>query len=453
MFNSTFLDVAIGLVFLFCMMSLTASTLRETIESALKTRAIMLEYGIRELLGDATRAPPRQAAAAADVGNWFQQLLNWRVHRRVAAKVALDTSMTKALFDHPQINGLFSGEYPQALTTMWRFWRPIFRVGFFSNLPSYIPSRNFAIALLDTVARGPVMQGLASPESLSAINLGPIDIDAIRRGLPMLTNPRLQRALLNVLDEAGTDVEAARQGVERWYDSGMDRVAGWYRRETQAVLFAIGLLLAALLNVDAVAIGQRLLVDTQWRNSLVASAQTLNDSDQAATPAAAAQPSIAALEEKLQQYGFLINAPLRQNWPVHYWWFKCPSHGCVSTNLGGFIEAIPGYLIVGFATSLGAAFWFDLLNKLMIVRSTVKPHEKSGEDDSKDATNAAPAAPTPAPPPAQPGAAGQPNPAPPGAAPHASPARPPGDDLLLLDPNERPREDYPTVLAPPAAAP
>ena len=40
--------------------------------------------------------------------------------------------------------------------------------------------------------------------------------------------------------------------------------------------------------------------------------------------------------------------------------------------------------MTGFAISQGAPFWFDVLNKFMVVRSTVKPSEKSGEQPSKD---------------------------------------------------------------------
>ena len=43
-----------------------------------------------------------------------------------------------------------------------------------------------------------------------------------------------------------------------------------------------------------------------------------------------------------------------------------------------------GWLITGFAISFGAPFWFDLLNRMMVVRSTVKPDEKSQEESSKD---------------------------------------------------------------------
>ena len=45
---------------------------------------------------------------------------------------------------------------------------------------------------------------------------------------------------------------------------------------------------------------------------------------------------------------------------------------------------ILGWLITGFAISFGAPFWFDLLNRMMVVRSTVKPDEKSPDESSKD---------------------------------------------------------------------
>ena len=45
---------------------------------------------------------------------------------------------------------------------------------------------------------------------------------------------------------------------------------------------------------------------------------------------------------------------------------------------------IIGIFLTGLAVSQGAPFWFDLLNKIIVVRSTIKPHEKSPEQPSKD---------------------------------------------------------------------
>ena len=47
-------------------------------------------------------------------------------------------------------------------------------------------------------------------------------------------------------------------------------------------------------------------------------------------------------------------------------------------------ETAIGWLITTLALSLGAPFWFDTLNKFMVVRSTVKPKEKSSVEPSKD---------------------------------------------------------------------
>ena len=49
-----------------------------------------------------------------------------------------------------------------------------------------------------------------------------------------------------------------------------------------------------------------------------------------------------------------------------------------------WFAVVCGWLVTAFAVMLGAPFWFDVLNKFMIIRSTVKPHEKSAEAGSED---------------------------------------------------------------------
>jgi hypothetical protein len=52
MLNGTVLDVAVGLIFVFLMLSVACSLLNERIQSVLEKRARMLEAAIRKLLGD-----------------------------------------------------------------------------------------------------------------------------------------------------------------------------------------------------------------------------------------------------------------------------------------------------------------------------------------------------------------------------------------------------------------
>ena len=48
-----------------------------------------------------------------------------------------------------------------------------------------------------------------------------------------------------------------------------------------------------------------------------------------------------------------------------------------------WLVRLVGWFLTACAISLGAPFWFDLLNKISVVRSTVKPQEKSQDEPSK----------------------------------------------------------------------
>ena len=76
MFGSGILDVAVGLVLAFLSVSLIASAVREIIEMLLKSRAMDLERGVRELLSD--------------------------------------PAVTQKVFDHPLIKSLYGGVYSLA---------------------------------------------------------------------------------------------------------------------------------------------------------------------------------------------------------------------------------------------------------------------------------------------------------------------------------------------------
>ncbi len=47
---------------------------------------------------------------------------------------------------------------------------------------------------------------------------------------------------------------------------------------------------------------------------------------------------------------------------------------------GWIVPTVFGWFITALAIMLGAPFWFDVLNKLIVVRSTIKPKEKSPDE-------------------------------------------------------------------------
>src|ERR1041385_6000146 len=123
MFGSEVLDVATGVVFVFLLTSVICREMREGIEAGMRSRATHLEQGIRELL-----------------------------HGPGA------TGLARALYDHPMVSVLYRGKY-QPIDTIKGGTTALTRT---KRLPSYIPSRNFALALMDMAARGPSVNASTS---------------------------------------------------------------------------------------------------------------------------------------------------------------------------------------------------------------------------------------------------------------------------------------------------
>jgi hypothetical protein len=337
------------MAFLFAALSLLATSVREVLEGLLQTRAIHLERGIRSLLNDSD-----------------------------------GKGLTEALYMHPLVTSLFPGDYDPEKLTRRLFCRKdkTERVPFRSNLPAYIPARNFASALLDLAGRG--APGAAVTETaLSLAN--------IRNRLDtLIAEPHVRRAISLALDDAGQDIERARLNIQAWYDSAMDRVSGWYRKETQWILFAIGLFSAAALNVDAVRVADALYTNQTLRESVLTEARAANDAvaaghDEIAKRLGCADGAIPAdglscTQARIEKLGLPIG------WNDQHLSWASPAEIWASpiATLAPLAGSLPGWLVTALAISLGAPFWFDLLNKFMVIRSTVKPHEKSPEEASED---------------------------------------------------------------------
>lgn len=318
MLGSVVLDVAVGLVLMYLLLALVCSALRETIESVVKSRSAHLERGIRELLHD-----PQGVGLAA------------------------------AVYRHPLVHGLFNGEYdPRKLSRTG--WMPLR-----TALPSYIPARSFALALLDIAARGPHVGDPASATS----DAPELTLDGLRATITHIDNPPVQRVLLLALDTARGDLARAQAAIEAWFDSSMDRVSGAYKRRTHQILFLLGLAVTVALNADSVAVAQSLFRDSNLRAGVVATAERVVAED--APPSG--RSALAELEA--------LELPI--GWPRDHRFDS-------SSRVWNEVSPLLGWLLTALAIALGAPFWFDILNRVMVIRSTVKPHEKSPEEGSED---------------------------------------------------------------------
>jgi hypothetical protein len=298
MFGSNILDAAIGLLFVYVVLSLICSAAHELLEAVLRYRASDLEHGLRELLesGEEQRA------------------------------------VLQTLYNHPLVNGLYKGKYTPGKTR---------------NLPSYIPSYTFALAMMDMAggAAGAVAKE-SSPGRTTALRAG------ILSNLPP-SNAR--SALVTLVDAAGNDIVRARENIEKWYNDGMDRVSGWYKRRTRYIIFVLGLAVATGINANTVDIARTLANNAAVRSSLVPLAE-----------AAVAQQRIDQVDKSIQsQIAASGNSGLPLGW----------SQQSFPRNVHDLLPKAGGWLLTAFAVSLGAPFWFDVLNKFVNFRTALKPVE------------------------------------------------------------------------------
>jgi hypothetical protein len=326
MFGAEILEVGIGLIFVYALVSIICTAMREGVEAWLKTRAAYLEYGIRELLHDKE-----------------------------------GTGLATVLYKHPLIFSLFPNGYIPRHSSK----RPALLASG-ANLPSYIPAKNFALALMDIAARGPKTDG-ASSSSASPV----ISLDTVRLNIANIKNPAVQRVLLTLIDSAQDDFNKAQANIEAWYDSAMDRVSGWYKRSTQWVIFAMSLAVVVALNINTLEILDYLYRDDAARAFIVATAE------KAAGDSEFLSRTYDDAKRELQSMKLPIG--WEQGW-------RAKKDGSVDSHgvWSNWLAPILGWLLTAFAATMGAPFWFDMLNKVMVIRSTVKPHEKSPEEASED---------------------------------------------------------------------
>ncbi len=277
MLGSQVLEVAIGLVFIFLALSAAASAIKEFIAGILGMRSKTLAQGIGNLLKDPV--------------------------------------LTQKIFDHPLISGTA---------------KP-------GSGPSYISSRNFALALLDVVA----------PPSAQ----GPRMVQDLQAGIANIPDAKVQKSLLTLVGAAQGNLELTQAKIEHWYDDAMDRVSGWYKRRAQIIIFFVGLTLCCALNGDTLMVLKEL-----W-----------NDQTMRETIGVQAKYQIEHPDAKGSDLSGVVRQIRAASTPPIGWLSSDPERG-LPEGTGAWFLKVFGILISSLAITLGAPFWFDILNKLVNVR-------------------------------------------------------------------------------------
>ena len=210
------------------------------------------------------------------------------------------------------------------------------------------------------------------------------------------------------LSQGESRLSAARRTVEQWFDDAMDRASGWYKRSTQLWLGVVGLLLACLLNVDTLTVATALWRDPTLRSNVLEQARRYELPSAGAgvsSPAEVAQ-AIRDLNLELSQD---LHLPI--GWQTEFYqlpvnetcvwlpqragdvWGISTKDGCMqlkeplSNQSAGPLAKLLGLLLTAVAVSQGAPFWFDLISKLSNPRGSGAVPPTSVEQTKENKTD------------------------------------------------------------------
>ncbi len=462
MYMQELLEVAIGLIFVWMVLSIAAMQIQEWVANILGKRSSDLEESIREMLGDpekvkefykhplinslikpiseSNKSNIIKLEAKAD-RNVIEQIRLWWIKRKPSYIPSKNFSL--ALFDvvanagtahsplHSKLNQLrdeVDSFDAGDRETVKAFLERIYEVGqkAAKTEPGSDIRNNIKQELKDQISRlGRKYQPLEqytnqlntelnnAESNLSAFFKSEQVLDQVRAGAIALgTNKSLTKTINSLLagveeTAAGADKGLAmgRKNVEEWFDNSMERMSGWYKRWAQKRIFVIGLALALLLNVDSIALAEHLWREPAVRQALIATSEkfVIENKDGANPEAVEPEEAIKQFQERfkgltlpigwvLETYDGDKKVKLFANedevvgicpqidrdkyragvQPVFCYEIKDPptSGFEISTKMLGI-------LFTALATMQGAPYWFDILKKLINVRSSgVNPAEK-----------------------------------------------------------------------------
>ena len=274
MFNSPILDVVIGLVFVFLLYSLLATSIKEAIATAFGLRASMLKKGIVD--GMLSDSPPKLKVVSV-----FKGILNFILGildtiGLIPVKKEVNKKIGDKFYDHPIIKNYGSSRiFP---------------------FPSYIPADNFSTVLIDVLKQDFINKLGAIAEYKKQVSQSPDTKETIMGNILYSADPLKIKDLLDyyesmyqsgksipngIIDKETCqilqmhlrssvyDIKLFSKKLEDWFNDSMDRVSGWYKRQVQVILFIIGICMAILFNVDTIEIAGKLSTDKDARDKMV----------------------------------------------------------------------------------------------------------------------------------------------------------------------------------------
>lgn len=184
----------------------------------------------------------------------------------------------------------------------------------------------------------------------------------LEQRIQQLPDGELKKLLVFLYRQTDGSAEQFIAKIENWFDEVMERASDWYKRSTKWWLFGIGLTMAALFNADTIQIYTSLSANSTVRNDFVELAgkfvQT-HDSVPTYNQNRSLDQVLPEFKDLAKSYKETIESPLGLGWVGNQ----------LDLDFSDWVIKILGFILTGISVTMGAPFWFEILKKLISIRS------------------------------------------------------------------------------------
>ena len=219
-----------------------------------------------------------------------------------------------------------------------------------SRAPAYLSSANFANILINVLKEKD--KAIQAAEDLIS-------------GLP--EGSQLREVLEHLQSEGVNSVEEFKTRLQSWFDDVMWQASGWYKRHMQLVTMLVGLGIAVILNADAIQMYHHLTTNVAAREqiNLLAEVFVQNNPELPQQPVLSDSLSIQQIKSGVREFVESEDFRNMSNILGLGW-----QPGDLSVDARAWLIRIFGWLLTALAISLGAPFWFDILKKIINIKSS-----------------------------------------------------------------------------------
>jgi len=406
MLNSAILEVIVGMIFIFSLLSILVTQINSVIGSVFNLRTRHLRDGLDDLITDPVLRAKVFTHPLIRLSKSQMVLPDQKISDEQAEKITMGP-LTK-------VSWIESKTFVQVMLNLLRVDADKELFGALLNVIDGMPAgamrrrlrlvvnrlmtageglddlREMIANIEEPIYRDALMESLDQiDDEIGRLGVDPNSVLSVMAGLRKIKNPYFRNAMETILATSET-LEHAEQQLETWFNDGMNRASAAFAQSMTALSLLVGILIALVLNVDSLQVGRTLWEDPVLRQTVNQAVQTtdvaalIEGAEADATAVSEGDTGTEAVVDRAEDAAATVNTLLELRLPIGWRYEDLRAAGTPvdspqyndSTNLWNFIPGnnpnwfgmiigkILGLVTTMIAIAQGAPFWFNILNRI-----------------------------------------------------------------------------------------